>query len=203
MKKEAMKKQQDTTAPVTPVAGDGMPVSTAAGTASASACSSASPGAAAVVSTASSAAGESASVPSAHDTALQSIDELVFSETTRGIRVTVTPEFLEDHSDPNRNVYAFAYTVTIENLSSHTVQLLSRHWIVNSGGAEYTQVKGEGVVGEQPVLEANDGFRYTSGTVIKDPVGSMHGTYTFSGTEGSQFKVTIPRFDLLYPHLLH
>ncbi len=130
-------------------------------------------------------------------------DAVLVSQMTSGIRVTVQPEFLEEHSQPGKHSYAFAYTVTIENLSGNTVQLLKRHWIVNSGGAEYMQVKGDGVVGEQPVLEAHDGFRYSSGTVIKDPVGSMHGSYTFRTEEGDHFEVPIPRFDLIYPHLMH
>lgn len=130
-------------------------------------------------------------------------DTSVFMEMTREIRVSVLPEYLEDHSDPDKHIYAFAYTVTIENFGSETVQLLKRHWIVNSGGAEYTQVKGDGVVGEQPVLEGNEGYQYTSGTVIKDPVGTMSGTYLFKGADESLFNVTIPRFDLIYPHLLH
>lgn len=130
-------------------------------------------------------------------------DTSVFIEMTREIRVSVLPEYLEDHSDPVKHVYAFAYTVTIENFGSEKVQLLKRHWIVNSGGAEYTQVKGDGVVGEQPVLEGNEGYQYTSGTVIKDPVGTMHGTYLFRGADGALFNVVIPRFDLIYPHLLH
>jgi len=130
-------------------------------------------------------------------------DAVTASETTNEIRVTVYPEYLEDHSEPGKSNYAFAYTVTIENLGEKTVQLLRRHWIVNSGGAEYMQVKGDGVVGEQPVLESGDGFRYSSGTVIKDPVGAMHGSYTFRLDNGEVFDVSIPRFDLIYPHLLH
>lgn len=130
-------------------------------------------------------------------------DAVLVSHVSQGIRVTVQPEYLEEHSQPGKNSYAFAYTVTIENLSGETVQLLKRHWIVSSGGAEYMQVKGDGVVGEQPVLESQDGFRYSSGTVIKDPVGSMHGSYTFRTQEGGQFEVSIPRFDLIYPHLVH
>ncbi len=125
------------------------------------------------------------------------------SETTNFIRVTVVPDYLEDHSDPAKHVYAFSYTITLENIGNETVQLMKRHWVINSGGAEYMQVKGDGVIGEQPVLEGNDGFRYSSGTVIKDPVGSMHGYYTFKGKGGALFEVTIPRFDLIYPHLLH
>ena len=130
-------------------------------------------------------------------------EAVTVTEVTNNIRVTVIPEYLEDHSEPARNSYAFAYTITIENLGADNVQLLRRHWVVNSGGAEYMQVKGDGVVGEQPVLEGNSGFRYSSGTVIKDPVGSMHGSYTFQFGNGSEFDVTIPRFDLIYPHLLH
>jgi ApaG protein len=125
------------------------------------------------------------------------------TEVTHDIRVTVIPEYLEEHSEPARNTYAFSYTITIENLGRENVQLVRRHWVVNSGGAEYMQVKGDGVVGEQPVLEGNSGFRYSSGTVIKDPVGSMHGWYTFQRDSGREFDVTIPRFDLIYPHLLH
>ncbi|MFN8390209.1 MAG: Co2+/Mg2+ efflux protein ApaG [Bdellovibrionota bacterium] len=130
-------------------------------------------------------------------------DAVTVTEITDNIRVTVIPEYLEDHSEPARNSYAFSYTVTIENLGEQNVQLLRRHWVVNSGGAEYMQVKGDGVVGEQPLLEGSSGFRYSSGTVIKDPVGSMHGWYTFQRENGSEFDVTIPRFDLIYPHLLH
>ena len=130
-------------------------------------------------------------------------DAVTVSEITNHVRVTVCPEFLEEHSEPSKHNYAFAYTVTIENLGEQSVQLLRRHWIVNSGGAEYMQVKGDGVVGEQPMLESGDGFRYSSGTVIKDPVGSMHGWYTFRMEDGALIEITIPRFDLIYPHLLH
>ena len=130
-------------------------------------------------------------------------EAVTVSEITNNVRITVCPEYLEEHSEPNRASYAFSYTITIENIGDHTVQLLRRQGVVNSGGAEFLQVKGDGVVGEQPVLEANDGFRYSSGTVIKDPVGTMHGFYTFRSEDGTYFEVTIPRFDLIYPHLLH
>lgn len=133
----------------------------------------------------------------------KSLEDSVYSQTTRNIRISVHPEFLANQSEPARATYAFQYTVTIENLGNVTVQLLSRHWRINSGGAEYMQVKGDGVVGEQPTLESTHGFRYTSGAVIKDPVGSMQGEYTFRSESGETFEVTIPRFDLIYPHLLH
>ncbi len=135
---------------------------------------------------------------------LENLAEAVtVSQETNGIRVTVQPEFLEQQSEPANGSYAFSYTVTIENLSDSTVQLLRRYWSVNSGGAEFLEVKGDGVVGEQPVLESQNGFRYTSGTVIKDPVGPMHGRYTFQIKGGESFEVEIPRFDLIYPHLVH
>ena len=133
----------------------------------------------------------------------RSLEDAVYSEMTRNIRVSVQPEYLADQSEPGRASSALQYTVTIENLGSESVQLLSRHWRINSGGAEYMQVKGDGVVGEQPTLQTSHGFRYTSGTVIKDPVGSMCGSYTFRSATGEMFDVEIPRFDLIYPHLLH
>lgn len=133
----------------------------------------------------------------------KSLEDAVYSQMTRNIRISVHPEYLANQSEPARATYAFQYTVTIENLGAETVQLLSRHWKINSGGAEYMQVKGDGVVGEQPTLQMSHGFRYTSGAVIKDPVGSMQGAYTFKGESGETFEVVIPRFDLIYPHLLH
>ena len=135
---------------------------------------------------------------------MRSFEEAVtVSRVTNNIRVTVVPEFLEEHSDPGNATYSFSYTVTIENLGDDTVQLLNRHWHISSGGGDYMEERGEGVIGEQPVLKSYHGFRYTSGTVIKDPVGQMHGTYTFKDEQGNPFEVSIPCFDLLYPHLLH
>ena len=130
-------------------------------------------------------------------------NSLSYTATTRDIRVTVVPHYLAAESDPVRGEYAFAYTVTIENFGEDTVQLLRRHWLVNSGGALFTEVKGDGVVGEQPVLGQGEGFQYMSGSVIRDPVGSMHGSYTFATNDGKFFEVTIPRFDLMCPTSLH
>lgn len=127
------------------------------------------------------------------------------SLVTQEIRVSVVPEYLGQHSKPENNIYVFGYTITIENTRLETIQLLDRHWVISSGGAEYMQVTGDGVVGAQPILESHTGFRYSSGTVIKDPFGSMHGWYTFKCLEESsnQLKVIIPKFDLIYPNLLH
>ena len=135
---------------------------------------------------------------------LVSYEEAVtVTKISNQINVTVFPEYLENHSFPEKNSYAFSYTVTIENLGLTPVQLLSRHWYINSGGGEYMEVKGEGVVGEKPHIMANQGYRYSSGAMIKDPVGQMHGKYTFKSLDGDSFDVEIPTFDLIYPHLLH
>ncbi len=133
-----------------------------------------------------------------------------YSETSNDVNITVHPEFLEIQSSPTEGVYAFAYTVSIENVGDTTIQLLQRHWFVYSAGAMYTEVRGEGVVGEQPIIRSGDVYQYSSGSVIKDPVGSMHGLYTFrildsNSTDNDEniFEATIPHFDLYCPVLIH
>ena len=134
----------------------------------------------------------------------KSISHITSREVTGDIAVTVETDYLERESDPAVSQYVFSYTITIENLGIETVQLMTRHWVVTSGGSELVRVNGDGVVGEQPVLEPENGFRYTSGTSIKDSVGSMHGHYMFRReSTGELFEVKIPRFDLIYPYLLH
>lgn len=126
-----------------------------------------------------------------------------YQETTNNILVTAHPEFMEEQSNIESQVYAFAYTITIENIGSATVQLLRRHWFVYSGGEPLTEVKGEGVVGEKPILEPGEKFEYTSGSVINEKVGSMKGSYTFTDQAGHTFEVQIPQFELIYPALIH
>lgn len=123
--------------------------------------------------------------------------------TTDDVRVSVVPEYIEENSDVQSDSYAFAYTITIENLGSETVQLLERHWIVMSAGTQIAEVNGPGVVGVQPVLKKGERFEYTSGAIIHDPTGSMHGAYTFRREDGSLFNVQIPKFDLVYPMIIH
>lgn len=127
----------------------------------------------------------------------------MYATTTSGIKVTVEPEHLIDSSSPGDDVFAFAYNVKIHNLRSDRVQLLERHWIIMSGDEQMAEVVGPGVVGEQPVLDAGEIFEYASGAVIKDPIGSMEGTYTFRADDGEFFEVVIPRFELLYPMVVH
>jgi ApaG protein len=121
---------------------------------------------------------------------------------TDGVRIVVFPQYLDDHSDPEEQRYCYAYTITIHNRRTDAVQLLRRHWLVESNGSLVTEVKGDGVVGEQPILEPGDYYTYTSGTVIPDPLGAMEGFYFFENGEGKELKVKIPKFDLVAPSLL-
>jgi len=130
-------------------------------------------------------------------------DERSYSETTREIRVSVQPQPIAEESDPDGNIFAFAYHVTIENLGSQQVQLIERHWVILSADTQVAEVVGPGVVGLQPVLLPGESFRYSSSAVIHDPFGAMHGTYTFRGSGSEYFQVAIPRFDLLYPFIVH
>lgn len=127
----------------------------------------------------------------------------MYSNTSNGIRVSVEPQHLENNSNPTAGVYAFSYTITIENLGKKTVRLLERHWVITSGGQHFAEVVGPGVVGEEPELEAGEMYQYSSSAVIEDPIGSMHGSYTFRSDKGDFLEVTIPQFDLIYPTVLH
>lgn len=126
-----------------------------------------------------------------------------YTETTNRVRICVTPEPLDDQSDPTARVFAFAYTIRIENLGEHPVQLLERHWLIFSGDQQIAEVVGPGVVGVQPRIVPGGYFEYQSSAVIHDPIGSMQGSYTFRGESGEFFQVAIPRFDLLYSVMLH
>lgn len=121
-----------------------------------------------------------------------------YNEITSSISVTVEPEYMADRSSPEDNVYLFGYTVTIENLGNEVAQLINRHWVVNSGDRQFADIKGEGVVGEQPSIEPQTGYQYGSWTVIDRPTGSMQGVYTFRSEIGKFFDVLIPRFELQY-----
>ena len=122
---------------------------------------------------------------------------------TEGIRVTVEATYLDEHSDPDDNNYAFSYTVTIANEGDARVQLRRRHWIITDGNGEVREVEGPGVVGEQPVLNDGEAHRYTSGAVLTTPVGTMEGTYEMHEPEGRIFRAVIPRFQLQKPGVLH
>jgi ApaG protein len=124
-----------------------------------------------------------------------------YRQTTRGVRVTVRAFFLADQSEPERGHYVWAYRVSIQNQGAETVQLMKRTWHITDGQGRTQQVHGEGVVGEQPVLEPGQSFEYTSGTPLATPSGIMRGAYhmVVPGT-GEHFDVTIPAFSLDSPH---
>jgi len=121
-----------------------------------------------------------------------------YEYVTKGIRVSVRPEVIQERTSPHSSVFGFAYYVTIINEREDDVQLLNRHWRVFSGGRQIADVKGEGVIGEQPELAAGERFKYASWTVINDPMGAMEGAYTFRDHTGSFFDVAVPRFDMVY-----
>lgn len=117
--------------------------------------------------------------------------------------VEVETQYIEEQSIPEEDRYVFAYTITIRNKGSQPAKLLTRHWIVTDGNGKTQEVHGEGVVGEQPHIGPGDYFRYTSGTVLDTPVGTMQGSYQMLADDGEQFDALIPVFTLSLPHTLH
>jgi len=119
------------------------------------------------------------------------------------IEVKVQTAYVEEHSQPEEERYVFAYTVTIRNAGQVPARLITRHWIITDGHGREQQVHGEGVVGEQPYLKPGEEFRYTSGTVLETPVGSMHGKYRMRADDGKEFDAEIAPFTLSTPRVLH
>ncbi len=124
----------------------------------------------------------------------------MYSDQTQDIRVTVQPVFLPDQSSPAENHYVWAYHIRIENRGRDVVQLRSRHWRITDAQGRTQEVRGPGVVGEQPVLAPGEAFEYTSGTPLPTPSGIMVGTYRMERRDGEAFDVSIPAFSLDSPH---
>lgn len=122
---------------------------------------------------------------------------------TRRIRVAVVSEFAPERSAPADQQWFFLYTITITNEGEETVQLLTRHWIITDGSGKVEEVKGPGVVGQQPVLSPGQSFTYTSGCPLATPFGSMQGTYQMRTAAGDEFDVTIAPFTLSEPYTVH
>jgi ApaG protein len=120
-------------------------------------------------------------------------------------RIDVSAEsiFVRDQSAPDDDKYVFAYTITINNAGSVTAQLRSRHWIITDGQGKVQEVRGEGVVGEQPRLSPGESFRYTSAAMLETPVGTMHGSYQMLAEDGTEFDAPIPPFGLALPNMIH
>lgn len=117
--------------------------------------------------------------------------------------VTVVPRFIASQSDPDNDEFVFAYTVSVRNTGDIAAKLVSRHWIITDGNHNVEEVRGEGVVGEQPVLEPGEAFEYTSGCPLETPVGTMRGTYHCVAADGTAFDTTIHEFVLSMPRVLH
>jgi len=119
------------------------------------------------------------------------------------ITVTTRTTYIPEQSDPESGRYVFAYTITLKNTGNVTAQLISRHWIITDAGNQVQEVRGLGVVGEQPLLKPDESFEYTSGTSIATPVGTMRGSYQMVGEDGLQFEAPVPEFTLSMPRVLH
>jgi ApaG protein len=123
-----------------------------------------------------------------------------YEKVTRNIRVVVEPAFLESHSDPEESRFFWAYHIVIENRGSETVQLLTRHWLITDARGRVQEVKGAGVVGEQPILKPAARFEYTSGVPLETPTGFMTGSYRMRSAKGENFDIGIPAFALESPY---
>jgi ApaG protein len=127
-------------------------------------------------------------------------DRTPYRAITKGIAVSVLPTYLEAQSSPDSSQYFWAYRVIIENQSQETVQLLSRHWMITNARGDLSEVKGPGVVGEQPVLKPGESFEYTSGVPLNTASGMMGGAYQITSESGEQFDIEIPTFSLDRPN---
>lgn len=124
----------------------------------------------------------------------------MYSQTTRSITVTVTPTFLEDQSSPTDDHYVWAYQVQIENSGDEDVTLKNRYWRITDSLGHVQEVRGAGVVGEQPLLKPGESFEYTSGTPLSTPSGIMSGSYEMEGLNGESYEVLVPAFSLDSPY---
>jgi ApaG protein len=119
------------------------------------------------------------------------------------IEVKVATRFLDDQSVPRENRFVFAYTVNIHNRGEQPARLIARHWIITDANGKVQEVRGEGVVGEQPWMRPGDDFQYTSGAVLETAVGTMRGSYQMLADDGTRFDASIPEFTLSIPRTLH
>jgi ApaG protein len=120
-----------------------------------------------------------------------------------GIVIETQVNYLPEQSDESGSRFVFSYTITITNLGRSTAKLISRHWVITDANNHVQEVRGQGVVGEQPMLKPSQSFEYTSGTVLTTQVGTMRGSYHMQSEDGSEFDVDIPQFVLSVPRVLH
>jgi len=119
------------------------------------------------------------------------------------IRISVDTMYIAAQSDSAAERFVFAYTIVIENCATTAVQLLRRYWSITDANGKHTEVRGDGVIGEQPVLAPGESYTYTSGAVLETPVGTMVGHYEMKGADGVEFNAPIPMFRLAVPHILN
>ena len=119
------------------------------------------------------------------------------------IDIAVVTNYIEQQSAPDKDRYVFAYTITIENAGNIPAQLISRHWVITDAAERVQEVRGDGVIGEQPHLEPGESFSYTSAAMIETPIGTMHGSYQMVSKDGTEFDAPIPAFRLSIPNMLH
>jgi ApaG protein len=125
------------------------------------------------------------------------------AEKKYDIRVDVVTRYLPEQSDPESDRYVFSYAVTIHNVGSVAAQLISRHWLITDADGKVQEVRGLGVVGNQPLLQPGEKFEYASGSALETPVGTMKGSYQMVAEDGTQFDAAIPEFVLSMPRTLH
>jgi ApaG protein len=121
---------------------------------------------------------------------------------TNQFRIDVLTNYLKDQSDPGDDKYVFSYTITIRNEGAVPAKLLKRHWVITDANGKVQEVRGDGVVGEQPYIKPGQGFRYSSGAVLETPVGTMQGSYQMVADGGQKFDAPIPTFRLAIPGIL-
>ena len=119
------------------------------------------------------------------------------------IVVSAETRYVSEQSDPGRDRYVFAYTITIRNAGTVAARLVSRHWVITDATGKVEEVRGDGVVGEQPLIRSGESYRYTSGAAIATPVGTMQGSYRMTSEDGMAFDAPIPAFTLAMPRVLH
>lgn len=127
----------------------------------------------------------------------------MYEKTTRNISVFVEPQYLENQSNPAEGKFVWSYTIIVRNSGAETVKLLTRHWVITDGMGRKQDVRGDGVVGEQPVLPPKTQFQYTSGCPLTTSSGVMEGSYGMINQKGEHFEVDIPAFSLDSPHIKH
>lgn len=125
------------------------------------------------------------------------------AKSDHNIHIDVETDYIPEQSEPEANRYVYTYTITLRNDGNVPARLMTRHWVINHANGKVEEVRGEGVIGEQPYIRPGEGFRYTSGTILETPYGDMNGSYQMLADDGVEFDAEIPAFSLTMPNTLH